>query len=378
MRRDAIRWLGALCAALTSVAVHAQSADARAADAQRATTASPAARTDPAIVDMDTVVVSGRLPGPGMWKVSKGDHVLYLLGTLSPLPKRMEWIPDDVERTIASAQAVVDPPSLKLDSDIGFFRGVMLLPSLLKARRNPDGKTLQEMVPPRLYAQWTVLKARYIGSDRGVENWRPVFAAQELYEAAMKKSGLSQDDVVQKVVRAAAKAHDVPRIPSAVTYTVKNPKAAIREFNETALADTDCFAKTMARIDGDLENMRLRANAWAVGDIAALRDVPMEDQYAACTRAFTQTALAQKFGVTDIPKRIADAWLASADKALGENRVSFGTLPIPFLLREDGFLARLRAKGYTVVAPGDADEAPRDADNAPNAATSPSPTAPAR
>ncbi|MBC7988662.1 MAG: TraB/GumN family protein [Luteimonas sp.] len=306
---------------------------------------------DMPIVDMDAVVVSGQQPGPGMWKVSKGDHVLYILGTLSPLPRRMQWIPDDVQKTIAQAQAVIDPPSVKVDSDIGLFRRMFLLPSLLKARRNPDGRTLQQVVAPDLYARWSVLKPRYIGNDAGIEKWRPIFAAQELYEAAMRKSGLSQKSVVQPVVEAAARKYRVPRISTLTTFMVKNPKAAIREFQATALADKDCFAKTMVRIETDLNGMRARANAWAVGDVAALRDLSHEDQYVACTRAITDSALAQKLGLGNVRGRVADTWLAAAEDALARNRVSFATLPISLLLRPDGFMARLRAKGYVIEEP---------------------------
>ncbi|MGV7186159.1 TraB/GumN family protein, partial [Xanthomonas axonopodis pv. bauhiniae] len=45
----------------------------------------------PAVVDLEAMVVRGVQPGPGLWKVSKGDHVLWILGTLSPLPKDLEW-----------------------------------------------------------------------------------------------------------------------------------------------------------------------------------------------------------------------------------------------------------------------------------------------
>ena len=41
------------------------------------------------ISDMDAIVVTGVQPGPGMWKVSQGDHVMWVLGTQSPLPKQM-------------------------------------------------------------------------------------------------------------------------------------------------------------------------------------------------------------------------------------------------------------------------------------------------
>lgn len=310
-----------------------------------------AAPAEEEIVDMDTLVVSGAQPGPGMWKVSRGENTLYILGTLSPLPRRMEWIPDEVEKTIAQAQAVIDPPSVDFDAGVGFFRGMLLLPSLLKARRDPQGRTLQETLPPELYARWALLKQRYIGRDAGVERWRPIFAAQELYEAAIRRAGLSQKNIVTPVVERAARKHRVPRVSTRVEYKVANAKATIREFNATALDDVACFEKTLARIETDLGAMRERANAWAVGDVAALRNLAQEDQFVACINAVIETDLARKLGAEDLRARLSGAWMAAAEDALARHEVSFATLPMPFLLRPDGFLERLRAKGYAIEEP---------------------------
>src|SRR5689334_4507103 len=57
--------------------------------------------------NVDEVVVSGERAGPRMWQVSKGDHVLWVLGTPGPLPKKMTWRSDDVERAIGDSQAVL-------------------------------------------------------------------------------------------------------------------------------------------------------------------------------------------------------------------------------------------------------------------------------
>ncbi|HRN62461.1 MAG TPA: TraB/GumN family protein [Luteimonas sp.] len=305
----------------------------------------------PGIVDHETVVVSGVLPGPGLWKVRKGEHTLYVLATLSPLPKRMQWESAGVESLVARSQQVLLPPSFTLDSDIGVFRGMMLLPSLLKARRNPDGKALEQAVSPELYARWQPLKQRYLGNDRGVEQWRPIFAAQELYEAAMRKSGLEQDDIVGKAVRRMARRHDVPQKAVNLRMQIEDPKAALREFRETTLADTDCFGKTLSRIEHDLETMRQRANAWAVGDVEALRALPVETQYSACIRAVTETGLAQRLGMGDLRPRVMDLWLAAAEEALDEHASAVAMLPIGLILASDGYLARLEAKGYLVEVP---------------------------
>jgi hypothetical protein len=39
--------------------------------------------------EIPEVVVSSEQPGPGLWKVSSGDHVLWVFGTIGVLPKHM-------------------------------------------------------------------------------------------------------------------------------------------------------------------------------------------------------------------------------------------------------------------------------------------------
>ena len=316
-----------------------------------APTPAPAAIPEQEVRDMAAVVVTGVQPGPGMWKVSKGEHVLWVMGTLTPLPKGMSWLSRDVEAVIAQADEVLDPPGLTFDSDIGRFRAVLMIPSLLKARKNPDGRNLSEVLPAPLYTRWSVLKARYLGRDAGVEKWRPVFAAQELYQAALKKSGLSQSGVVGPVVDKLAKAHATKRTSTLVKVKIEKPKEAIKEFSSSSLADIDCFEKTVARLESDLPMMTARANAWSIGDIEALRALPYDDQNRTCMNAFLESGIAQKRGMDDVPQRVEAMWLSKAEAALATNQVTFATLPIAMLLRPDGYLSKLQSRGYLVEAP---------------------------
>lgn len=322
-----------------------------AAMAQQAPTVAVTPPDDGPVIEMETVTVSGVQPGPGLWRVGKDGHVLYILGTQSPLPKNMTWLSQEVEQVVAGSQEAIKPPRISVDADIGFFRGMLLLPSMFKARRNPDDRTLGQVLPPDLYARWQVLKLRYIGRDNGVEKWRPIFAARELYEAALKKSGLAESGIVSPVVDKAIKRHQLKLTAPVLRFKVEEPKKAIREFSDSQLDDTACFRATLERLETDLPLMAARANAWAIGDVEALRALPYDDQNMTCAQALTETEFARKRGITDVRKALESEWLQAAENALRTNTSTFATLPISELLKPDGLLSRLEAKGYSVEAP---------------------------
>ncbi len=301
--------------------------------------------------EFQPIVVTGVRPGPGLWRVSRGDHVLWVLGTLSPLPRGIEWDTNAVEKAISRSQEVLQSPSVRIESDVGFFGRLALIPSAFRARRNPDGRTLQQLLPPRDYARWLVLKRRYIGSDRGIERWRPVFAALELYDEAIRKSGMRQGGIVAPAVERMAKRYKVKLTEPEVVVTIAEPKQALREFAATTLEDRDCFTRTLDRIEGDLDTMVVRANAWAIGDLQTLREQPFSNQFTACSAAFTGAALARELGIADLREQLERKWLLAAESALARNRSTFAMLPIAELLRADGYLAKLQAKGYQVEAP---------------------------
>ncbi|MEO7430544.1 MAG: TraB/GumN family protein [Dokdonella sp.] len=322
---------------------------------------SVARAAEPPAVDaaqMATVVVSGEQPGPGLWKVSRGDHVLWILGTLAPLPKDIEWKSKEVDAVLAQAQELLDSPQVGVDADIGFFGKLALLPSLVGVRKNPDDATLKEVIPADLYARWLVLKEKYIGRSSRVEEWRPIFAAVDLYESAIRKSGLTDSGLAQKAVKSAAKRAGVPIVETKVQLRVEDPRKAIKEFKNGSLDDVDCFRKTLDRIDTDLETMRERANAWATADLQSLRSLTYTDQLTACRNAVVRSDLARERGLSDIEQRIKGAWLVAADRALSNNRVTLALLPITELVKEGGYVAALRSRGLVVEAPDERSDDP--------------------
>ncbi len=294
------------------------------------------------------VLVTGEMPGPGLWRVSKGDHDLWILATLVPLPRKMVWRSRLVEERIAASQLLITPPEFA--PDIGFFRGLTLLPSLLRARHSPDGKTLEEELPRDLWIRWLALRVKYLG--RSDEKMRPMVAAFDLYSHALAQVGLTDDnDEVWDVVKRIAAAHHVPTLQVELKVPLDDPKNAIRQLGQIPReAEIGCLEKTMERLETDLPSMARRANLWSMGDIDGLQAMPFPNEAVACRNAFLSVPQFEAKAL-QIKGAMDAMWLSAVHTALEKNTSSFAVLPIRELFDADGLLARLRSEGYAVVAP---------------------------
>ena len=70
----------------------------------------PLKNVDPAVQDdptMEVIVVTGEQPGPGLWKVSSGDHAMWILGEISPFPRRVKWRSRKFESVLRNSQELI-------------------------------------------------------------------------------------------------------------------------------------------------------------------------------------------------------------------------------------------------------------------------------
>jgi hypothetical protein len=299
----------------------------------------------------ETILVAGQRPGPGLWKVSKGDHVLWVFGTYSPLPKKMEWRSQEVETILAQSQEYLRPPGAT--ADVGFFRQMTLLPFAIGFKKNPDGAELKDLLPEPVYARWLVLKKKYIGDDDGIERERPIFAADTLFRKGLEQAGLgSGGREVRETIEKLVKKNKIKMTSTEAKLEIDDPVKMLREFKKVPLDDVACFSNTMARLEDDIDAMRVRANAWAKGDLEAIQKISYADRDGACDSAVLNSALLQsRPGLKSVQQKIQDSWVAAAEKSLAANASTFATLPVKDLLDPKGFVAALEAKGYVVQKP---------------------------
>jgi len=306
--------------------------------------ANPSRGSADTLASLDEVVVSGDRPGPGMWRVSRDSHVLWILGTPELLPRRVTWQSAAVESVLDHATLLLLPPSVDVKAGpITWFR---LYRQWRRSQELADHATLREALDRETYARFSVLKQRYLARDRRIEQLRPMLAADRLFDAAIERAGLSdRRRVIDRQVLTLAKRSRVPvRRP---VLAVQEPRSILDELNAISRdKEVGCLETTIRRLETDLHGMVKRANAWALGDMSTLRRLDYPDNRAACTDAIGQSprlsALLAQFDAE---------WLASVEDTLATHDTALALAPIWKLLDPDGVLKRLRERGFTVEEP---------------------------
>jgi uncharacterized protein YbaP (TraB family) len=320
-----------------------------------------------------TMVVTGTMPGPGLWQVRKEDHTLWLLGTVNPLPKDMQWDSSDVDELVAEADEVLAPGGVQTRLGAGSkFKLMLLAPKVVSALKNADGKHLNDVLPADIYARWAELKGKYLANDRKVERYRPEFASAELYNGAITHSNLSRAPVVWKHVAAFAKQHRVPVTDTAYRFTYgidrKKVRAGLQAVNTVASAEVACLGQSLDTLESDLEAMKRTANAWATGDVALLRELRLKHVRPDCESALGDALSDAALGFMEqqrLEQEASNLWLSKAEIALARNRSTVAVLGMHSLLSADGLLAKLRARGYEVIEPdAELEDVGRDLDAA--------------
>lgn len=286
--------------------------------------------------DVETVLVTGEQPGPSLWEVTDGEHSLWILASYGPLPKEMSWRSTEVEAIIAQSQEILGP-----------YQVAFSVPddATLETRRS----RLKRVLTRKQYQQWTELKKKYIGPV-DTEKLLPASAAVLLRTMALQESGLVYTDDLWREIYIIANRHRIPvNSRHQVTIpvderSITNPKVGV-----------EYLVTTMDRLEQDLREARKRANAWAVGDIPALREYAKSEGRYAYLNAESWPFL-QGRELEEALSLGEQRWVESAHQALRRNQSTFAVLPAYLIFRDDGPLAELTKRGYVLLAPDESDD----------------------
>lgn len=300
---------------------------------------------------MEEIVVTGEHEGPRMWKVHKpggptgqGDHVLWILGTITPLPKKMVWQSDAVEEVLQQSQEVVPAwPAFGIGANP--FTMLRVWIQWRSMQKSPDRMNLQQVLPPDLYTRFAALKARYAPKDSRLDELRPGFAAERLLDEALDASGLTLHNEVQRTVLKLARKQGVKIHQDKLK--VEHPVDVLKDVGKTPLSgEIQCLAAVVGRLETDIGPMQARARAWALGDVDTLRKLNHPDDRTACIEAVSTSDR-----VRDLINRAQDDWFRAVEDALIHNRSTLAVQSMDRLLGDNGTLAMLRKQGYEIEGP---------------------------
>jgi uncharacterized protein YbaP (TraB family) len=267
-------------------------------------------------------------PKPLLWKVSDADNSIYLLGSFHLLKETDYPLADSTYAALEDAERVVFElsPAEMNDPQLGRKMGA--------AAMRTDGKTLQQSLPE---ATWAALSAYTAQRNLPIANFQPYeawFISLLVSMTEMQAVGLNPELGLDK--HFAKRAVDAGK-PVSGLETGDQQIALFDGMDEKeqlqALQDT---LAEVADIEAEIGKMH---DLWRAGDAQALNDstgAEMKAEY---------PALYQRINVER-----NQAWLPRLAGMLDDS-TSDDTLVVVgamHLLGDDGVVALLKAKGYTV------------------------------
>ena len=299
----------------------------------------PAARAEQPAPALDEIIVTAERAGPGMWHVHRGDANVWILGSISPLPRDITWRSKQVESVLErTSQVLVQKPI-----EISVPRILWMLIADRKLLMVGGGKKLKDVLPPELHARFAAQRSKVSDDDGKWERYRPLIAAAFLQQAAFHKVNLSMRLDLGAALRELAKKHGV-RIEEVKVAGVSDMLEALKTMPPAT--ERTCVEASLSTVETGLPRLVDRAQAWANGNVERSENTPELKEVDAC-----RNALDAGKGASDVIGRIRQTWLENIEKYLRSAGTTIAVVNLDLMLERGGLLDQLRAKGYEIDAP---------------------------
>jgi uncharacterized protein YbaP (TraB family) len=287
----------------------------------------------------EEIIVTAERAGPGMWHVHRGDANVWLLGSISPLPRDITWRSKQVESVLESASQVL----IQKPMEISVPRILWMLIADRKYLMVTGGKRLKDVLPPELHARFAAQRAKVGEDDDKWERYRPIIAAAFLQQASFHQVNLSMRLDLGAALRALAKKHGV-RIEEVKVAGVSDMLEALKTMPPAT--ERTCVEASLSTLETGLPRLVDRAQAWASGNVERIENTPQLKEVDAC-----RNALDAGKGALDVIARIRQTWLDNIEKYLRSAGTTVAVVNLDLMLERGGLLDQLRAKGYDIDAP---------------------------
>jgi len=288
---------------------------------------------------VEELVIEGRPMGPALWTVKRGDAEVVVLGGLTPLPHQLKWTSPRLERALARADLLLVPPQ-------GRPR-VTDLPGMtvrVASLRQGLGQKLEPNLPPALRARFVQARERLAMGPGRYDHWKPAIAGFMLLADFREHEGLSTGKPATTVQRM-AKAQRGRRMKTEPIADIPLGAMVKSAASLTPAQQEACLTAALNDIEAETARARTAAQAWAIGDLATVRTNASADLLDRC--------LLQLPSLTSLLEQDTAQSVRSIDQALRHPGTTVAIIDLRLLLRANGVLDRIKAKGAQISVPKD-------------------------
>ena len=280
---------------------------------------------------IEELIITGKRPGPKLWKVHNGDNILWVMGIAEPLPKSLDWDDASIKLVMEQSHAFLTPPTINVSVN-NPLKAVGLFRQYKKLQKLPKGTTLNDTLSLSRQQSYKKIIDQY--GIKTNKKLRPLFVAKQLHEKALKRVGLEDAERLHKKLFKLAKTNKVDIIHASSEMDVNEALKMLKNVDQQA--ELKCFDATLKRLDKSVERSIRTAQAWADGDHQALTEIALNNNDNSCTDALINSA--QALAAVEASKAL---WLEQAQTVLLKNKVSFAYLPIIDIVSPDGLISSL-------------------------------------
>jgi uncharacterized protein YbaP (TraB family) len=275
--------------------------------------------------DITQVVVRAHIPGPVIWKVTKGNATVWVLGVMDLKPEPLEWNSAHFQRVLRGSKALI------LMQESSWEPTNSMLPKTVH---------LKDVLSAPIYArlEHTIMREGFTVPT--YDRYRPVWAGARLMGDIIDDHSISSR-LLPANIYGMAQAAGVPIQPLLrdVAPTLLDLYDRLDKAGNEA-----CLVDYLDSIDYLLGVMPKVTSAWARGDLKTIMRYHQQMAYTSCILSDPATAPLY-------PSYAIDNVVSAIDTALQSPGKTVAVWPLSDLLRKGGVMDKLRAEGAEISAP---------------------------
>ncbi len=280
----------------------------------------------------DLARLRSKVPGPAMWKLTRGKGTVWVMAVLDEAPADLKWDDRFLKHLLSGAQTLITPgtANFSADGEARYRRQSRLAPTT----------SLSAVVSPETYARFATTVGRE--KDLKLETYTGFTAERagaELYDNVVSRHSVATD-IPQAYQIAAMTYGTATKIEPALRFdgdeTIDQLLALDASGNEA------CLNAYLDGIDYDLDTLPQVARDWAQGDVTEVSLFYRDTPDLGCD--LLTPGWQARFEAPAIT-RMAD----TIDKALDHGGQTVALMRFSQLLRKGGILDQLQARGVTVA-----------------------------